>query len=36
MILMSGVGHSLMMEDAVTFNRLLEATVERFVAQGIE
>lgn len=35
MILMSGVGHFLMMEDAVTFNRLLQATAERFVAQGI-
>lgn len=33
MKLMSGVGHSLMLEDAATFNRLLEATVERFIVQ---
>ena len=29
-VLMSGVGHFLMMEDPVRFNRLLEETVERF------
>lgn len=27
---MAGVGHFLMLEDAVTFNRLLEATIDRF------
>jgi pimeloyl-ACP methyl ester carboxylesterase len=31
--LMSGVGHFVMIEDAETFNRLLDAAVKRFVSQ---
>ncbi len=31
-VLISGVGHFVMMEDPVTFNRLLAATVEEFAA----
>ncbi len=32
-LLMSGVGHFLMMEDAETFNRILDAAVKRFASQ---